>query len=610
MPQHHQHHRTLRDPKRQQFILIIIIFSAVLISGCYIIVNEVKDQKKLLQQQLNDMGLALNLSIKRYEFMPYSLSHDDNIVSFLRKKNDCKQAKEMNQYLKSIQARTSALSIYIMDNEGLIISSSDFSRCDSAIGFNVSHRPYFINSDSKKTIGYFGVGVSNAISGYFLVNSVSWNGMKIGAISVKVNLNALINARNGSGETILLDQHNVIASSSNSSWFYHSLELLTHSQYQQISEENKYRVDVIPKLDYRTIIKNAGGLGIVNVSGSYYIKSEIYIEGINMMLVRLLPISTVFHTLWPKIGMIIALFALCTISLRIITQRNQILWLKLEKQQALQRINKTLESLVMARTYELAKKTCNLEAEIKERINSENMLRNMQKELLHNEKLAAIGQLSAGLAHEINQPLAAISMISANAVRFIEMEEWDEAKGNLERIGRLVDFIGQLSNQLRTFSRVGDDSVNSVSLKISIDNAMLLLSHRFKTNNFTFTRIPPPNDVHCLCNHIRLEQVLVNLISNALDAISSVNASGSITARWYKDDDFAVVEIEDNGPGIALNVIEHIFDPFFTTKTSHGLGLGLAISADIIKSFKGSLSAVNVEKGARFVLRLPLDKEY
>lgn len=86
MPQHHQHHRTLRDPKRQQFILIIIIFSAVLISGCYIIVNEVKDQKKLLQQQLNDMGLALNLSIKRYEFMPYSLSHDDNIVSFLRKK--------------------------------------------------------------------------------------------------------------------------------------------------------------------------------------------------------------------------------------------------------------------------------------------------------------------------------------------------------------------------------------------------------------------------------------------------------------------------------------------------------------------------------------------
>lgn len=139
---------------------------------------------------------------------------------------------------------------------------------------------------------------------------------------------------------------------------------------------------------------------------------------------------------------------------------------------------------------------------------------------------------------------------------------------------------------------------------------MLLLSHRFKTNNFTFTRIPPPSDVHCLCNHIRLEQVLVNLISNALDAISSVNASGSITARWYKDDDFAVVEIEDNGPGIALNVIEHIFDPFFTTKTSHGLGLGLAISADIIKSFKGSLSAVNVEKGARFVLRLPLDKEY
>lgn len=606
MPQ--QHRRILPDPKRQQFILIIIIFSAVLISGCYIIINEVKNQKKLLRQQLNDMGLALNLSIKRYEFMPYSLSHDDNIVSFLRQKNDCKQAKEMNQYLMSIQARTSALSIYIMDNDGVIVSSSDFSRCDSAIGFNVSHRPYFVNSDSKKTIGYFGVGVSNSIPGYFLVNSVIWNGVKIGAISVKVNLDALINARNGSGETILLDQHNVIASSSNSSWFYHSLEPLNYSQRQQISEENKYRVDFIPKLDYRIIIKNAGGLGIVNVSGSYYIKSEIYIKGINMILVRLLPIGTIFHTLWPMIGMIIALFALCTISLRMITQRNQILWLKLENQQALQKANRTLENLVMVRTYELDKKTRNLEVEIKERINSENILRSMQKELLHNEKLAAIGQLSAGLAHEINQPLAAISMISANAMRFIEVGDWDEAKANLERIGRLVDFIGQLSNQLRTFSRVGDDSVNSVSLKISIDNAMLLLSHRFKTNNFTFTRIPPPSEVYCLCNNIRLEQVLVNLISNALDVVSNGNALGRITAKWYQDDDFAVVEIEDNGPGIALDVIEHIFDPFFTTKTSHGLGLGLAISADIIKSFRGSLSAVNVENGARFVLRLPLDK--
>lgn len=233
----------------------------------------------------------------------------------------------------------------------------------------------------------------------------------------------------------------------------------------------------------------------------------------------------------------------------------------------------------------------------------------MQKELIHNEKLATIGQLSAGLAHEINQPLAEIRMISANTMRFIEIGEWEEARLNLARVGRLVDFIGQLSNQLRTFSRVDDDSVSSVSLKISIDNTMLLLSHKFTKNNSAFTRIPPSSEVHCLCNNIRLEQVLVNLINNALDAISNGNLPGSITAKWYKDGDFAIVEIEDNGPGIALNVIEHIFEPFFTTKKSHGLGLGLAISADIIKSFKGSLSAVNVETGARFIIRLPLYKD-
>ncbi|WP_052959288.1 sensor histidine kinase [Hafnia alvei] len=609
MPQHHQHNQILRDPKLQQFVLIVIIFSLVLIYSCYVIVNEVKNQKILLRQQLNEIGLALNLSVQRYEFMPYSLSRDEKIINLLREKDAKKQTKEMNRYLKSIQVRTGALSIYIIDLGGNIISSSDFGQCDSAIGCNVSHRPYFINADTDNTIGYFGVGVSNGIPGYFLVNSISWNGEKIGAISVKVNLDDLINTRGGEGEIILLDQHDIIASSSNPNWFYHSISPLPKLQYQKISEEQRYRVNDIPMLDYRNIIKENDDSWIVSVAKKYYMASESYVSDINMTLVRLLPMSAIFKAIWPKIGGIIATFAFCAILFKIIVQRNKILSLKIEKQQALKKKNRSLENLVMLRTYELAKKTINLEAEIKERVNSENILRNMQKELLHNEKLAAIGQLSAGLAHEINQPLAAISMISANTMRFIEIGEWEEARSNLARIARLVDFIGQLSNQLRTFSRVGDDSISSVSLKISIDNAMLLLSHKFKTNNFTFTRIPPSSEIYCLCNNLRLEQVLVNLISNGLDAISHENSAGNITAKWYKDGDSAVIEIEDNGPGIPLNVIEHIFEPFFTTKTSHGLGLGLAISADIIKSFKGSLSAINIETGARFIIRLPLYKE-
>lgn len=137
---------------------------------------------------------------------------------------------------------------------------------------------------------------------------------------------------------------------------------------------------------------------------------------------------------------------------------------------------------------------------------------------------------------------------------------------------------------------------------------MLLLSHMFKKIGCKFIRASQDVDVWCMCNHLRLEQVLVNLISNALDAVMTNDSRRVIFARWFIDGDNAVIEIEDNGPGISSEIAESIFEPFFTTKKNHGLGLGLAISADIIKSYQGTLHATNGEQGACFTLRLPLAK--
>ncbi len=274
---------------------------------------------------------------------------------------------------------------------------------------------------------------------------------------------------------------------------------------------------------------------------------------------------------------------------------------------ALERANEELESKVEARNAELREINRNLEVEIAERIQAAQQLKSMQEELIRTENLAVIGQLSAGISHELNQPLAALGTLSENAVRFLERGDIETTRFNLDRITHLVARMGILTERLRSFARRSAGDLEDVEIGRSVDNALAILGHRLSREATRVEISPPPEAVVAQANAVRVEQILVNLIGNAIDATAGADAP-QVTVSWEEREGQAVVRVADNGVGLGPEMEAKIFEPFFTTKKNGGgLGLGLAISADIARGFGGALSATNRDGGgALFTLELPL----
>lgn len=281
--------------------------------------------------------------------------------------------------------------------------------------------------------------------------------------------------------------------------------------------------------------------------------------------------------------------------------------------EALQRANDELEERIEARSSELRAANLALQAEVQERIQAGRQLQSMQQELIRTENLAVIGQLSAGIAHELNQPLAALATLSQNAVRFLERGEEEVVRDNLARIVRLVDRMGLVTGRLRSFARRTGDEREEIDLGRSVENALALLGHSQRQAGMQIRLEPPPQPVHVLANAVRIEQILVNLVSNAFEATREVPDAAAVIA-WRAEEGQAVLTVRDNGPGFAPDILTRIFEPFFTTKkggsgSGGGLGLGLAISADIARIYHGTLTAAPApEGGAIFTLSLPLEE--
>jgi two-component system, NtrC family, C4-dicarboxylate transport sensor histidine kinase DctB len=265
-----------------------------------------------------------------------------------------------------------------------------------------------------------------------------------------------------------------------------------------------------------------------------------------------------------------------------------------------------LERTVQSRTAELRKANVLLEQEVKEREQAEANLRLTQAELVQAAKLATLGRMSAALSHEYNQPLAAIRSDSEIAGMLIERGRAGEAQTNLTRIGGMVDRMAEIAKTLKGFTRKSGTDIKPVSLRQVIDEAMLLLQPQIKQSEVKLDLSLPDEDIIVKGGRIRLEQVVINLLSNALDAVGSCEEP-EVRMSLHVEKTEAVLSVSDNGPGIDADALPQIFDPFFTTKdVGAGLGLGLSIAYKIVHDFSGSLKAANREEGgAQFIMRLP-----
>jgi len=262
-----------------------------------------------------------------------------------------------------------------------------------------------------------------------------------------------------------------------------------------------------------------------------------------------------------------------------------------------------LEQRVEERTRDLSAANAQLKEEIDARAR-------LQADLVQAEKLAALGEMSAGISHELNQPLAAIRSLADNGATFLDRGMAPKAGENFERIGAMAQRSGRILKNLRAFARNEEEPLSAVDLLACIDAVRNMLEDRLAGSSVEVSLDLPTGPVFVTGGRVRLEQVILNLMANALDAIeASGQQSGRIDLSLSTTQDTASLTVTDTGPG--LPAPEKVFDPFYTTKAvGDGLGLGLSLSYGLIQSFGGQLLARNHPVGgAVFEIRLPLATE-
>jgi len=304
------------------------------------------------------------------------------------------------------------------------------------------------------------------------------------------------------------------------------------------------------------------------------------------------------------IAMTILITLVATTLLFILLQRRHAI---LKQLQAEQEAAILLEKRVAERTTALSNANMNLRFEYDERVAAEVALKEAQASLIQTAKLAAIGQMSTALAHEYNQPLAAIRSYADNARSFLTKENPEAADGNLERIGKMTERMAELSRTLKSFARKPRTRLQSVNILVLLKEAITLVGPQAKARQVQLHMETVAPDLVVMAGHVRLSQVIVNLLSNAMDAVAhSDNRHVYLGAELEKNS--VTIRVEDTGPGVAKKDRHNIFDAFVTTKNvGDGLGLGLSIAYNIVHDFGGEIEVASSEKGgAAFTISLPL----
>ncbi|WP_295003901.1 ATP-binding protein [uncultured Dechloromonas sp.] len=570
--------------------------------------------------RLDLYATSLEREIGKYAYLPGTLSLTPEVLELLAGKGGEQASARVSSYLEKLNERTGTLSIYVMDTKGAVLATSNWRRPDSFLGEDLSFRPYFREALEGGNGRFFGIGTTRGEPGYYLASALTGDSGTLGVAVIKVSLEQLEKSWTTVEAPVLVaDENGVVILSAVSTWKFTSLRPLDDSTRAAFDHTQQYNRRALQPLGIKAIEDYDHGARLVRIAASGPETVSVYpVTGRFLEQSRTLPgtpwtLTVLSHLeqvddLAQSRAALAAIGAACLCLLGIIlNERRRHLRDRLAAREALQKAHDELERKVEERTADLSAANQQLQDEVGERIRAERTLRAAQDELVQAGKLAVIGQLSTGIAHELNQPLAALRTLSANAERFLERGDVDTTRTNLGRIADLVDRMGRITGQLRNFARKSSGQSAPVPLCHALDNALALLDTRIRRAGADIERSCPVAEPVALCDANRLEQVLINLIGNALDAMAG-QPRPQLELAWECADGVVRLHVRDHGPGLSEEAQARLFEPFFTTKPAgDGLGLGLAISAGIIRDFGGSLHGANHPGGgAVFTLELPL----
>ena len=587
--------------------LVLCWILAVLIAAFVVGEAARRDATATLARQA-ETAAALHAAVLRSELekhrsLPLALATDPDIADLLKGAPDA-SARAIDLKLEALAVQTRAAAIYVIDAGGVTRAASNWRLPTSFVGADYGFRPYFIGAMRNGAAEFFALGTVSGRPGLYLARRIEDPvGRPVGVVVVKVEFDALEAEWRASGEpAYVADPAGVVLITSVPEWRFRTLRPLDAASRRLTLTDQTLGQGALTPLPFATPDGERPRLIKAPLDGVrrdwMYSQAETATPG------------WVLHLLTPTRGAIgAAVAAARALTALILTLIFGVAGVLLRRRQqavarerAAQAARIELERRIAERTQDLSAANAALNRQIEERQAAEAAREVLRDELVQAGKLAALGQIAAGVAHEINQPVAAIRTQAETAAAYLERDQPAKAARPLHQIGEMTARIGAITQELRAFSRKAEATLQPVNLPEAIDGALLLLGGRLKQAGVRLMRDKTVIEADVLGQRFRLEQVIVNLMQNAVESLEGTPepvVTLTIVPRGTQVD----LVIADNGPGVPDEIQSQLFTPFVTSKAT-GLGLGLVICRDIVAGFGGELILRPSPSGAVFVVTL------
>tara|TARA_R110002110_G_scaffold7645_7_gene38867 strand:+ start:1502 stop:3292 length:1791 start_codon:yes stop_codon:yes gene_type:complete len=514
----------------------------------------------------------IEAELQRTQVVPILLARDPLLRDALENGN----YTSVTQLLIGLQDDVGAASIELLDISGRVVGATDRVR----LGMMRSSDTLFVDARRANDTIFAVQARDSGGFGFFYARTIRAGPQNIlGVVIVEVDLARLERAWSGFADAVvLLDSEGRIILSTEPRWRGRSeAEALSlHGAPSAIERALRYTADL------------AGRGPDTFLSSEAVLRSEARVRHRGWRLVSYTTYDGVREKVNGVLALVIMGFALLLAAVFYLFSRRA--W--------------SQSAVFEKESVELRQLNLRLQREVAAREKVQQELSVAEQTLVQSSKLAVLGEMSAAVSHELNQPLAAMKTYLAGARLLLNRRRGEEALVSFQRIDDLIDRMGAITRQLKSFARKGGDAFAPLDLRDCVTEALAMMEPRLRERRVLVVRTLPKEPVMVMGDSLRLEQVLINLMRNAVDATQAVNAPQIDIVLTQGDT--VTLTIRDNGSGIAD--IDHVFEPFHTTKTAgEGVGLGLAISSGIVADHGGRLTALNLpDGGAAFEMALPL----
>ncbi|MBH0239469.1 sensor histidine kinase [Methylobrevis albus] len=581
----------LRRPSPRALLLTaagaLVVAAAAYAAFEVTLAGDIDAARERAELRLGSFESTLEMIVERYRFLPTVVAQAREVRAVLRAPDDPLAVAAANAHLSRLEDSAAADELFVMNPEGRILAAGNWWSLETLVGADRSQRPYFAGAIARGSARMYAVGLTTNLPGYFLAQRVDDGDTMLGVAVAKVSLGELEAIWWRSGEEIaVVDEAGTVLLSTRPDWRFRQL---ADGEDAVLARRDRWRG--------AERVTFAGG----DPEGAA-ILDAIRLPSHDWRLLYFTPFTEVT-------GRALTMAVLAALLAGGLLLAGLAGWQRRRANLAVARAAKVLERRVAERTTELRAVNARLEAEVAER-------RRAEVGLVQAAKLASLGQTMAGIAHEISQPIAALRT-SAASLKIVAARDAARPGGGgpegAERIARtiasmagMIDRLAALTDHLRSFARKDTAGVAPVDPLAAVDAALGLLAHRLEADGVTVERHGPRHGLVVAANPIRLEQVFVNLLANALDAMEA-SAVRRLTIAVEAGADAVDIAVSDTGAGMPAEVIAQLFDPFFTTKEAgRGLGLGLSISAGIVAEIGGRIAVASVPgTGTTFTVHLP-----